>query len=334
MQNTSVSNSENSPKLLDQVRAKIRLKHYSIRTKQAYTEWIKRYILHFGKRHPRDLGASEVEQFLTHLAVNGKVAASTQNQAKAALLFLYREVLAMELPWLDNVEQAKAPKRLPVVLNRDEIQAILSRLGGTNHLIASLLYGTGMRIMECLRLRVQDVDFTRREILIRDGKGAKDRVTMLPDVLAPVLRTHLDKTQVLHKEDLAQGFGAVYLPFALERKYPNAAREWIWQYMFPAAKLSTDPRSGVVRRHHIQEQNIQRAVKQAVRSAGLSKAATPHTFRHSFATHLLESGYDIRTVQELLGHADVSTTMIYTHVLNKGGKGVTSPLDQVISEGY
>jgi len=280
------------------------------------------------------LGASEVEQFLTHLAVNGKVAASTQNQAKAALLFLYREVLAIELPWLDNVEQAKAPKRLPVVLNRDEIQAILSRLSGTNRLIASLLYGTGMRIMECLRLRVQDVDFTRREILIRDGKGAKDRVTMLPGLLAPVLQAHLDKTQGLHKEDLAQGFGAVYLPFALERKYPNAARDWIWQYVFPAAKLSTDPRSGVVRRHHIQEQSIQRAVKQAVRAAGLSKAATPHTFRHSFATHLLESGYDIRTVQELLGHADVSTTMIYTHVLNKGGKGVTSPLDQVFSGGY
>lgn len=242
-------------------------------------------------------------------------------------------MLVVELPWLDNVEQAKAPKRLPVVLNRDEIQAILSRLTGTHHLIASLLYGTGMRIMECLRLRVQDVDFKRREILIRDGKGAKDRVTMLPALLVPVLQGHVGKTKALHDADLAQGFGAVYLPYALERKYPNAAREWIWQYLFPAAKLSTDPRSGEVRRHHIQEQAIQRAVKQAARDANLTKAATPHTFRHSFATHLLEGGYDIRTVQELLGHADVSTTMIYTHVLNKGGKGVTSPLDQVFGGG-
>lgn len=327
MQNPSSSSSGNSPKLLDQVRDKIRLKHYSIRTEQAYTDWIKRYILFFGKRHPRDMGAREVEQFLTHLAVNGKVAASTQNQAKAALLFLYKEVLAIELPWLDNVEQAKAPKRLPVVLNRDENQAILLRLSGTPHLIASLLYGTGMRIMECLRLRVQDVDFKRREILIRDGKGFKDRVTMLPQSLLPVLQVHLAKVKELHDADLAQGNGAVYLPYALERKYPNAAREWLWQYVFPAAKLSTDPRSGTVRRHHIQEQSIQRAVKQAARDASLTKPASPHTFRHSFATHLLEGGYDIRTVQELLGHADVSTTMIYTHVLNKGGKGVTSPID-------
>ncbi|MEQ1622831.1 MAG: integron integrase [Methylococcales bacterium] len=329
MKNTSEPSLENSPKLLDQVRAKIRLKHYSIRTEQAYADWIKRYILHFGKRHPRDMGASEVEQFLTHLAVQGKVSASTQNQAKAALLFLYKEVLVVELPWLDNVEQAKTPKRLPVVLNRDEIQAILLRLNGTPHLIASLLYGTGMRIMECLRLRVQDVDFKRHEILIRDGKGFKDRVTMLPVSLAPILQAHLDKVKTMHDADLHQGKGAVYLPYALERKYPNAAREWIWQYVFPAAKPSTDPRSGEVRRHHIQEQSIQRAVKQAARGAELNKAATPHTFRHSFATHLLEGGYDIRTVQELLGHADVSTTMIYTHVLNKGGKGVTSPLDHL-----
>jgi len=329
MQNTSIPPSENPPKLLDQVRAKIRLKHYSIRTEQAYADWIKRFILHFGKRHPRDLGASEVEQFLTYLAVNGKVAASTQNQAKAALLFLYKEVLAMELPWLDNVEQAKTPKRLPVVLNRDEIQAILSRLSGTQHLIASLLYGTGMRIMECLRLRVQDVDFKRGEILIRNGKGFKDRVTMLPTSLSSTLQSHLGKIKELHDADLTQGFGSVYLPYALERKYPHAAKEWLWQYVFPAAKLSTDPRSGEVRRHHIQEQAIQRVVKQAARDADLTKAATPHTFRHSFATHLLENGYDIRTVQELLGHADVSTTMIYTHVLNKGGKGVTSPLDHL-----
>jgi integron integrase len=275
------------------------------------------------------MGAPEVEQFLTHLAVNGRVSASTQNQARCALLFLYKEVLAVELPWLDNVEQAKAPKRLPVVLNREEIQAILSRLNGTNWLIASLLYGTGMRIMECLRLRVQDVDMKRKEILIRDGKGAKDRVTMLPVSLVQPLEAHLVKVREWHQSDLAAGYGSVYLPHALERKYPNAAKEWIWQYVFPAGKLSTDPRSGAVRRHHVLEQSIQRAVKQAVRDADLTKAATPHTFRHSFATHLLEGGYDIRTVQELLGHADVSTTMIYTHVLNKGGRGVTSPLDNL-----
>jgi integron integrase len=329
MQDPSKIVSGQPPKLLDQVRDKIRLKHYSIRTEQAYTDWIKRYILHFGKRHPREMGAPEVEQFLTHLAVNGRVSASTQNQARCALLFLYKEVLAVELPWLDNVEQAKAPKRLPVVLNREEIQAILSRLNGTNWLIASLLYGTGMRIMECLRLRVQGVDMKRKEILIRDGKGAKDRVTMLPVSLVQPLEAHLVKVREWHQSDLAAGYGSVYLPHALERKYPNAAKEWIWQYVFPAGKLSTDPRSGAVRRHHVLEQSIQRAVKQAVRDADLTKAATPHTFRHSFATHLLEGGYDIRTVQELLGHADVSTTMIYTHVLNKGGRGVTSPLDNL-----
>jgi integron integrase len=329
MQDTSNTVSGQRPKLLDQVRDKIRLKHYSIRTEQAYTDWIKRYILHFGKRHPREMGAPEVEQFLTYLAVNGRVSASTQNQARCALLFLYKEVLAVELPWLNNVEQAKTPKRLPVVLNREEVQAILSRLNGTNWLIASLLYGTGMRIMECLRLRVQDVDMKRKEILIRDGKGFKDRVTMLPVSLVRPLEAHLRNVRERHQRDLAQEYGAVYMPYALERKYPNAAKEWGWQYVFPAAKLSTDPRSGEFRRHHVQEQAIQRAVKQAAHDADLTKAATPHTFRHSFATHLLEGGYDIRTVQELLGHADVSTTMIYTHVLNKGGKGVTSPLDNL-----
>lgn len=318
-----------APKLLDQVRGKIRLKHYSIRTEQAYVDWIKRFILHFDKQHPRDLGAAEVETFLTHLAVVGKVSASTQNQAKSAILFLYREVLEAELPWLDNVEQAKAPKRLPVVLNRDEVQAILTRLEGTHWLISSLLYGSGLRIMECLRLRVKDVDFTRREILIRDGKGFKDRVTMLPVALVNPLQLHLKKVKALHEADLQAGFGAVYLPYALARKYPTAARDWAWQYVFPAAKLSVDPRDGSTRRHHVQEQGVQRAVKQAVRDANLTKPATPHTFRHSFATHLLEGGYDIRTVQELLGHSDVSTTMIYTHVLNKGGRGVASPLDNI-----
>lgn len=316
-------------RLLDQVRGKIRLKHYSIRTEQAYVDWIKRFIFHFGKRHPRELGAVEVEEFLTHLAVAGKVAASTQNQAKSALLFLYKEVLGIELPWLDNIERAKAPKRLPVVLTRAEVQALLTRLDGSHWLMASLLYGAGLRLMECLRLRVKDVDFARKEILVRDGKGFKDRVTMLPVALSVPLRTHLEWVRELHRQDLAEGYGAVHLPYALERKYPGAARDWGWQYVFPAAKLSVDPRSDETRRHHVQDQALQRAIKQAVRDADLTKPATPHTLRHSFATHLLEGGSDIRTVQELLGHSDVSTTMIYTHVLNKGGHGVTSPLDRL-----
>lgn len=308
---------------------KIRLKHYSIRTEQAYVDWIKRFILHFGKRHPREMGSAEVEQFLTHLAVVGKVSASTQNQAKAALLFLYKEVLAVELPWLDNVEQAKTPQRLPVVLTTAEVLAILSRLTGTHALIGRLLYGTGLRIMECLRLRVEDVDFQRGEILVRDGKGFKDRVTMLPASLKSDLSIHMQQVKTVHETNLHAGYGAVYLPYALERKYPNVAKEWIWQFVFPATRLSVDPRSGATRRHHIQEQSVQRAVKQAARNAQLTKMATPHTFRHSFATHLLENGQDIRTVQELLGHADVSTTMIYTHVLNRGAKGVASPLDRL-----
>ncbi len=322
------ANPFHAPKLLDQVRGKIRLKHYSIRTEQAYVDWIKRFILHFDKRHPRELGAAEVEAFLTHLAVAGNVAAATQNQAKSALLFLYREVLETELPWLDNVERARTPKRLPVVLTREEVQGVLGRLTGTHWLIASLLYGAGLRIMEGLRLRVKDVEFSRREILVRDGKGFKDRVTMLPAALAAPLAEHLERVKALHGRDLAAGRGAVYLPYALERKYPGAARDWAWQYVFPSANLSADPRTGIERRHHLQDQAVQRAMRQAVRDAGVNKPATPHTLRHSFATHLLEGGYDIRTVQELLGHADVSTTMIYTHVLNKGGRGVTSPLDR------
>ncbi len=317
------------PRLLDQVRAKIRLKHYSLRTEQAYVDWIKRYIRHHGKRHPREMGAVEVEAFLTHLAVAGRVAASTQNQAKSALLFLYREVLALELPWLDNIQRARAPKRLPVVLTRDEVQALLCGLHGTHWLVASLLYGTGMRIMECLRLRVKDVDFARGEILVRDGKGFKDRVTMLPSTLAAPLRDHLVQVKALHDRDLGNGGGETGLPYALDRKYPGAGRQWAWQYVFPSASLSTDPRSGAVRRHHLLDQAIQRALRQALRDAGLTKPATPHTLRHSFATHLLEGGYDIRTVQELLGHSDVSTTMIYTHVLNRGGRGVASPLDRL-----
>ena len=322
------STTANPPKLLDQVRDRLRVKHYSIRTEQTYVHWIKRYIFFHGKRHPKNLGARDIEAFLTHLAVEGKVSASTQNLAKSSLLFLYREVLEIELPWLENVTQAKAPKRLPVVLTVGEVQGVLSRLTGTHALIASLLYGGGMRLMEAVRLRVKDVDFARHEIVVREGKGFKDRVTMLPEAVVAPLRSHLAKVKAMHEEDLAQGYGEVYLPFALDKKYPNAGREWGWQYVFPSRNLSVDPRSGATRRHHVDEKGVQRAVKQAVRDAGLTKPATPHTLRHSFATHLLQSGYDIRTVQELLGHSDVSTTMIYTHVLNKGGRGVTSPLDR------
>jgi integron integrase len=305
----------------------MRVKHYSLRTEKTYVDWIKRFILHHGKRHPKDMGAAEVEAFLTYLAVERHVSASTQNQAKSALLYLYKEVLALELPWLDDVTQAKAPKRLPVVLTQSEVQAVLNRLDGTMWLIASLLYGSGLRIMEALRLRVKDVDFARREILVREGKGFKDRVTMLPVSLEEPLKSHLLKVQALHKDDLSTGHGEVFMPMALDRKYPSAGMDWSWQYCFPSVKLSVDPRSKVVRRHHADDKTVQRAVKKAVNLAGLTKLATPHTFRHSFATHLLEGGYDIRTVQELLGHSDVSTTMIYTHVLNKGGRGVSSPLD-------
>ncbi|MFZ2161124.1 MAG: integron integrase [Sideroxyarcus sp.] len=322
------STTPNPPKLLDQVRDRLRVKHYSIRTEQTYSGWIKRYIYFHGKRHPKDMGAAEIEAFLTYLAVEGNVSASTQNLAKSALLFLYREVLEIELPWLDNVTQAKVPKRLPVVLTVSEVQNVLSRLNGTHLLIASLLYGGGMRLMEAVRLRVKDVDFERREILVREGKGFKDRVTMLPEAVIDSLKAHMVRVKALHAEDLAQGYGEVYMPFALDKKYPAAGSDWSWQYIFPSKNLSVDPRSGKTRRHHVDEKGVQRAIKQAVRDAELTKPATPHTLRHSFATHLLQSGYDIRTVQELLGHSDVSTTMIYTHVLNKGGRGVVSPLDR------
>ncbi len=316
-----------STRLIDQVRNRIRLKHYSIRTEQAYVDWIRRYIHFHGKRHPTSMGAPEVEAFLTDLAVTRHVAAATQNQARSALLFLYKEVLTIELPWLEGVEHAKSSAHLPVVLTREEVARLLDRLCGTHRLIGALLYGTGMRIMEGVRLRVKDVEFARGEIVVRDGKGAKDRMTMLPRNLAPHLGAHLDEVRVLHERDLADGFGATYLPAALQRKYPGAARDWGWQYVFPARNISHDPRGGIVRRHHVSDQAFQRAMRQAVRDAGIVKLATPHTLRHSFATHLLDAGYDIRTVQELLGHSDVSTTMIYTHVLNRGGRGVVSPLD-------
>ena len=327
MENITPSNTHRPLKLLDQLREQIRLRHYSIRTEAQYVQWVRRFVLFHGKRHPREMGAVEVTAFLTDLAVNGKVAASTQNQALSALLFLYREVLNVELPWMNEVVRAKRPARLPVVLSRAEVTATLSRMHGGYALMARLLYGTGMRLMECVRLRVKDVDFDRGEILIRDGKGAKDRVTMLPQSLRAPLQEHLVWRRSLYEDDFAQGQAAVYLPDALAIKYPNAPTEWGWQYVFPSGSYSTDPRSGAIRRHHIDEKLLQRAMKRAVQAAGIAKPATPHTLRHSFATHLLESGYDIRTVQELLGHADVATTMIYTHVLNRGALGVESPLD-------
>jgi integron integrase len=314
-------------RLLDQVRERIRTLHYSIRTEQSYVGWIKRFILFNNKKHPKDMGRLELEAFLTHLAVKRNVSASTQNQALNALLFLYKQVLNIELPWLEDVTRAKKPKRLPVVLTVREINSVLASLDGTKGLIAQLLYGTGMRLMECIRLRVKDVDFERREILVRDGKGGKDRVTVLPEKIIVELENHLLRVKFLHTQDLSEGMGCVYLPFALEKKYPSACREWAWQYIFPSVKISVDPRSQRKARHHLSSQSIQRALKLAMREAKINKPASTHTLRHSFATHLLENGYDIRTVQELLGHKDVSTTMIYTHVLNKGGRGVKSPLD-------
>jgi len=317
------------PKLLDRVRDRIRRKGYSIRTEKSYAHWIRRFILFHDKRHPQEMGAPEVEAFLTSLAVERDVAAATQNLALSAILFLYREVLEMPLPWLDGIERAKKPARLPTVLTQAETAALLARTEGAAGLMLRLLYGTGMRLMECVRLRVKDVDFAMRQIVVRDGKGGKDRVTMLPDALAGPLRAQLAAAQALHAADLALGLGAVWLPDALAKKYPNAATSWGWQYVFPARGISVDPRSGERRRHHADEKLLQRAVRRAAEAAGIAKPVSPHVLRHSFATHLLQSGHDIRTVQELLGHSDVSTTMIYTHVLNKGGRGVTSPLDRL-----
>lgn len=319
---------QQTPRLLDQLRDRIRLKHYSIRTEHAYVDWVRRFVLFHGKRHPAEMGAREVETFLTHLAVQGDVASSTQNQAKSAILFLYREVLGYQLPWLDGVQSAKRPQRMPVVLTEDEVEALLADMSGTTGLVARLLYGSGLRLLEAARLRVKDLDLARLEILVRDGKGAKDRVTMVPESLRTPLHAQLGLAEALHRRDLVEGLGGVYLPFALARKYPNAGKEWMWQYVFPADRISCDPRSGAKRRHHIDGQSVERAMRLALRRTGIQKPATPHTLRHSFATHLLLAGYDIRTVQELLGHRDVQTTMIYTHVLNRGGKGVLSPLDR------
>ncbi len=317
----------NKPKLLDQVRDVIRRKHFSLRTERIYCDWIRRFILFHQKKHPQEMGEPEVTEFLSHLARDGLVAASTQNQALSSILFLYREVLGRQIGWLDGLERAKRPVRLPVVLTREEARRVFLNLHGRHRLMAGLLYGSGLRLMECVRLRVKDVDFGYLQITVREGKGGKDRVTMLPVNLARALERELTKVRAQHEEDIERGLGEVYLPNAVARKYPHAAREWAWQYVFPSSRLSIDPRTGQKRRHHTDESVLQTAVKQAVRSAGISKPATCHTLRHSFATHLLENGYDIRTVQELLGHRDVSTTMIYTHVLNRPGIGVRSPLD-------
>jgi integron integrase len=299
----------------------------SIRTERAYLHWARRYILFHGKRHPAEMGEREINAFLTHLAVEKDVSASTQTQALCALLFLYKTVLGREVGELEGLIRARDQRRLPLVLTRDEVKKILAGLEGRDHLILSLLYGTGMRLMEGLRLRVKDIDFVQHQITIREGKGGKDRVTMLPESLEPALRSHLRSTRALHTQDLAEGYGRVYLPHALDTKYPAAAAEWGWQYVFPAPARSIDPRSGIMRRHHLHERELQKIFRDAVRKSRIAKPATVHTLRHSFATHLLMGGYDIRTVQELLGHKNVKTTMIYTHVLNRGGRGVQSPLD-------
>ncbi|MBN8479126.1 MAG: integron integrase [Burkholderiales bacterium] len=316
------------PRLLDQVREAIRYRHYSYRTEQAYVEWVRRFVRFHSLRHPREMGGDEVAAFLGHLAVEREVAASTHQQALSALLFLYRDVLGVELPWLGEIVRPRKPRRLPVVLSVDETRTLLAHLEGTHRLMARLLYGTGMRLMECLRLRVKDVDPGRREIVVRQGKGGRDRVTMLPQALLGEVVDQVARARSLWVADRAAGDRGVELPYALGRKYPEAGRSWGWFWVFPAKNRSRDPRSGTVRRHHLHEDGLSRAIKRAARAAGIAKPATAHTLRHAFATHLLESGYDIRTVQELLGHRDVSTTMIYTHVLNRGGRGVVSPIDR------
>ena len=317
------------PRLLDRVRDALRARHSSRRTEKSYVAWIRRYIVFHGKRHPAEMGAVEVTQFLSSLAQQDHVAASTQNQALSALLFLYRQVLQVEMPWLDNVVRVKRSERLPVVLTREEVRAVIRELQGPPRLMAILLYGAGLRLLECARLRVKDVDFATNQIIVRAGKGDRDRVTMLPAAVKTDLVRHIEIVQRRHEADLRHGAGWVELPWALARKYPNAGREWAWQWVFPATRIYVDRETGQRRRHHLHESVLQRAVKEAVRRAGIAKRATCHTFRHSFATHLLEDNHDIRTVQELLGHRDVSTTMIYTHVLNRGPGGVRSPADRM-----
>ncbi|MBK9316050.1 MAG: integron integrase [Acidobacteria bacterium] len=315
-------------RFFEQIRIVFRLRGMSRRTEHCYTDWIKRFLLFHGQKHPIEMGSSEIRSFLSHLVMERDVAPATQNQALHAILFLYREVLQIELPQIGAIERSRKLPRLPVVMTRHEVQAVLQNMCGTPHLVASLLYGSGLRLIECLRLRVKDIDFEKNLIVVRYGKGDKDRVTMLPVSLKLRLRNHLSEVKHLHDLDLKDGFGEVWLPYALAIKYPSAPKEWLWQYVFPAAKRSIDPLTMKTRRHHLDESTLQKAVKSAVRKATVEKNASCHTFRHSFATHLLEAGYDIRTVQELLGHHDVRTTMIYTHVLNRGGLGVFSPLDK------
>jgi integron integrase len=317
------------PMLLDRLHEAIRVRHLSPRTEEAYRYWVKRYLFFHRLRHPLEMGEGEINAFLSHLAVQERVSASSQNQALAALLFLYRHVLKREIGDLGQVIRAKRPRRLPVVLTREEVQSVLANLSGDKRLIVALLYGAGLRQMECLRLRVQDVDFAQHAITVRDGKGAKDRITVLPDSLIVPLQDHLKAVRALHQRDLADGWGRVSMPTALDRKYPNAPAEWRWQWVFPQENRWKNTRTGEQGRHHLHETILQRAVKEAVRTAGIIKRVGCHAFRHSFATHLLESGYDIRTIQELLGHKNVATTMIYTHVLNKGGHGVRSPIDRL-----
>lgn len=327
------TNQHKKPKLLEQVRNALRSRHYSIRTEEAYLSWIKRFILFHHKKHPQYLTDHDISDFLTYLALKCNVAASTQNQAVSALVFLYREVLNVDVLHFQSMVSAKKPAKLPTVFDKNEVKRIFLFLDGTPFIMAALLYGSGLRLMECIRLRVKDVDFHYKQITVRDGKGQKDRVTPLPEELTAKLKQHLQKVKLLHRKDIEEGFGQVFLPFALQRKYPNANREYGWQYLFPASKRSKDPRSGQIRRHHLDESVLQRAVKKAIHQANIQKPGSCHTLRHSFATHLLEQGYDIRTVQELLGHKDVRTTMIYTHVLNRGGFAVNSPFDTIFHNG-
>lgn len=317
-----------SPKLLDEVRADLRVRHYSLRTENAYLNWIHRFIRYHGNRHPSEMDEKEINDYLKHLAVDRNVSASTQNQALCAVVYLYKRILNREIGDLQLI-WAEKPKKLPVVFTPGEITAIMDRLSGTYWLMAMLMYGSGLRLMECLRLRVKDVDFSYRQITVHDGKGFKDRVTMLPEKVAAPLLEHITKVKKLHGKDMKEGYGSVYLPYALERKYPNASKELGWQYVFPASRISTDPRTGIKRRHHLDETVLQKAVKQAIHNSGITKHAGCHSLRHSFATHLLMRGSDIRTVQELLGHENVATTQIYTHVLNRGGLGVKSPADDL-----
>jgi integron integrase len=318
-----------SPKLIDQVRHYLRVRHYAIKTEKTYVAWIKRYIYYHGKRHPKDMGVREIEAFLTHLAVNLNVAASTQNQAFNALLFLYKHILRREIKEPINAFRAKRPTLVPTVMTTDETGRLLSAMQGTQQLMAKLIYGSGLRLMECVRLRVKDLDFGLSHVVVRNGKGFKDRVTILPENLQTLMKTQLEYARRLHENDLNKGFGTVHLPYALARKYPNAQKEWIWKFVFPSRTLSIDPRSGKKQRHHLHESSVQKAVRKAAKTVGILKHVTCHTLRHSFATHLLQQGYDIRTIQDLLGHKDVSTTMIYTHVIKKGGMAVRSPVDSL-----